>query len=83
MDRFQRCRLDHPQRAARYTYYRFQFNMDPAQDPSGSLGADFHADDTIVAIFVNGTKVGMPVGRGFAQVPPGSGVYYTQPGQFD
>ena len=70
--------------ATRYTYYRFQFNMDPAQDPSGfSLGADFHADDTIVAIFVNGTKVGMPVGRGFAQVPPGSGVYYTQPGQFD
>lgn len=48
------------------------------------MTADFHADDTIVAIFVNGTKVGMPVGGGFTQVPPGSSVYYAaQPVRFE
>ncbi len=73
-------------RATKYTYYRFRFNMDPAQNPAAfQVGFDFNVDDHVMAAFINGTKVNSQTplsGLGFQQIPAGSGVYYTTPAQF-
>lgn len=70
--------------ATKYTYYRFRFNLDPAQDPNTfHAGFNFEADDLVLSAFINGTKVNSASIGGSFLPPDGAGRYYTRPNQYN
>ena len=69
--------------ATKYSYYRFRFELDGAQDPAAfQVGLNFEADDQVISVFVNTTKVNDgAIGGGFLP-PNGTGQRLTRSNQY-
>ncbi len=67
------------QQAYYRTYFRKTFDLDPAAPPGEfSLSVNFHADDNVLAVFVNGVKQDAHIGGG--GWGGSAGARYTLPG---